>query len=152
VERRFQVRGRIRGVTVIDDYAHHPTEVRANLETARAGPWERVVAVFQPHRYSRTASFARDFGRAFAGADRVVVTDVYGAGEQPVPGVSGKLVADAVCDALPGRPVAYLPHRAELLAYLHTALRPGDALLTLGAGDISAVGEEVLAELRYRRS
>jgi UDP-N-acetylmuramate--alanine ligase len=152
VERRFQVRGRTRGVTVIDDYAHHPTEVRANLETARAGPWERIVAVFQPHRYSRTASFARDFGGAFVDADRVVITDVYGAGEQPVPGVSGKLVADAVCDALPGRPVAYLPHRDELLSYLQTALRPGDALLTLGAGDISAVGEEVLADLRQRRS
>jgi UDP-N-acetylmuramate--alanine ligase len=152
VERRFQVRGRTRGVTVIDDYAHHPTEVRANLETARAGPWERIVAVFQPHRYSRTASFAREFGGAFVDADRVVITDVYGAGEQPVPGVSGKLVADAVCDALPGRPVAYLPHRAELLSYLQAALRPGDALLTLGAGDISAVGEEVLADLRQRRS
>jgi UDP-N-acetylmuramate--alanine ligase len=152
VERRFQVRGRTRGVTVIDDYAHHPTEVRANLETARAGPWERIVAVFQPHRYSRTASFAREFGGAFVDADRVVITDVYGAGEQPVPGVSGKLVADAVCDALPGRPVAYLPHRAELLSYLQAALRPGDALLTLGAGDISAVGEEVLSDLRQRRS
>jgi UDP-N-acetylmuramate--alanine ligase len=152
VERRFQVRGRTRGVTVIDDYAHHPTEVRANLETARAGPWERIVAVFQPHRYSRTASFALEFGGAFVDADRVVITDVYGAGEQPVPGVSGKLVADAVCDALPGRPVAYLPHRAELLSYLQAALRPGDALLTLGAGDISAVGEEVLADLRQRRS
>jgi UDP-N-acetylmuramate--alanine ligase len=151
VERRFQVRGRIRGVTVIDDYAHLPTEVRVNLQTARAGPWERIVAVFQPHRYSRTAFFAQEFGDAFADADRVVITDVYGAGEQPVPGVSGKLVADAVCDALPGRPVAYLPHRAELLSYLQTALRPGDALMTLGAGDISAVGEEVLADLGQRR-
>ena len=99
-----------------------------------------------------TVTRVRDFGGAFVDADRVVITDVYGAGEQPVPGVSGKLVADAVCDALPGRPVAYLPHRAELLSYLQTALRPGDALLTLGAGDISAVGEEVLADLRQRRS
>jgi UDP-N-acetylmuramate--alanine ligase len=147
VERRYQVRGRVRGVTVIDDYAHHPTEVRANLETARGGPWKRVVAVFQPHRYSRTAAFASHFGRSFEHADRVVVTDVYGAGEQPVPGVSGKLVSDAVCEAWPGLPVAYLPHRAEQLAYLRARLRPGDALLTLGAGDISALGEEVLAEL-----
>ena len=148
VERRFQVRGRARGVTVIDDYAHHPTEVRANLETARAGPWERLVAVFQPHRYSRTAAFAAEFGSSFECADRVVVTDVYGAGEQPVPGVSGKLVADAVCEALPGRAVAYLPRRAELLAYLEACVRPGDAVLTLGAGDISALGEEVLVALR----
>ena len=133
---------------MIDDYAHHPTEVRANLETARAGPWERLVAVFQPHRYSRTAAFAAEFGSSFECADRVVVTDVYGAGEQPVPGVSGKLVADAVCEALPGRPVAYLPRRAEVLAYLEACVRPGDAVLTLGAGDISALGEEVLVALR----
>ncbi|HEX2051076.1 MAG TPA: UDP-N-acetylmuramate--L-alanine ligase [Actinomycetota bacterium] len=147
VERRFHVRGRVRGVTVIDDYAHHPTEVRATLAAARPGPWRRVVAVFQPHRYSRTRAFAREFGAAFEDADRVVVTDVYGAGEQPQPGVSGKLVADAVCAALPGRPVAYLPHRDELLSYVVATARPGDALLTLGAGDVTTVGEEVLARL-----
>jgi UDP-N-acetylmuramate--alanine ligase len=147
VERRFQRRGHARGVTVIDDYAHHPTEVRATLAAARPGPWERVVAVFQPHRYSRTAALWREFGGAFADADRVVITDVYGAGEQPVPGVSGKLVADSVCARLPGRPVAYLPHRDELLSYLASAARPGDVLLTLGAGDISSVGDELLARL-----
>ena len=144
VERRWQVRGEARGVTVIDDYAHHPTEVRATLGAARPGPWVRVVAVFQPHRYSRTRAFAADFGPSFAGADRVVVTDVYGAGEEPVPGVTGKLVADAVCRALPGRPVAYLPHRDELVSYLAATARPGDAVLTLGAGDVTAVGEELL--------
>ncbi|MDQ3940600.1 MAG: UDP-N-acetylmuramate--L-alanine ligase, partial [Actinomycetota bacterium] len=110
VERRFQIRGRARGVTVIDDYAHHPTEVRATLAAARAGRWDRVVAVFQPHRYSRTTAFSDDFGGSFRDADRVIVTDVYGAGEEPVPGVTGKLIADAVCERLPGRPVAYLPH------------------------------------------
>ena len=150
VERRFQVRGTAAGVTVVDDYAHHPTEVRATLTSARPGPWERVVAVFQPHRYSRTAAMAADFGDAFGAADRVVITDIYGAGEQPVPGVSGKLVADAVCDRLPGRPVAYLPHRDELLAYLENHTRTGDMLLTLGAGDINAVGEELLARLGGR--
>ena len=144
VERRWQVRGEARGVTVIDDYAHHPTEVRATLGAARPGPWERVVAVFQPHRYSRTRAFAGEFGASFAGADRVVVTDVYGAGEEPVPGVTGKLVADAVCRALPGRPVAYLPHRDELVSYLAATSRRGDAVLTLGAGDVTAVGEELL--------
>jgi UDP-N-acetylmuramate--alanine ligase len=144
VERRWQLRGEAGGVTVIDDYAHHPTEVRATLGAARPGPWRRVVAVFQPHRYSRTRAFATEFGSAFAGADRVVVTDVYGAGEEPVPGVTGKLVADAVCRALPGRPVAYLPHRDELVSYLAATSRPGDAVLTLGAGDVTAVGEELL--------
>ena len=147
VERRFQLRGQARGVTVIDDYAHHPSEVRATLATARPGPWKRVVAVFQPHRYSRTAALGAELGSSFADADRVVVTDVYAAGEQPVPGVTGKIVVDAVCDRLPGRPVAYIPHRAELLQYLEGATRPGDALLTLGAGDISSVGEELLERL-----
>jgi UDP-N-acetylmuramate--alanine ligase len=147
VERRYQVRGSASGVTVIDDYAHHPTEVRATLAAARPGPWRRVVAVFQPHRYSRTAAMAGDFGAAFRDADRVVITDVYGAGETPVPGVSGKLVADAVCTAVPGRPVAYLPHRADLIGYLVSAARSGDAVLTMGAGDVTTVGEELLARL-----
>jgi UDP-N-acetylmuramate--alanine ligase len=151
VERRFQVRGKAGGVTVIDDYAHHPTEVKATLAAARPGPWERVVAVFQPHRYSRTHALGGDFGRSFGDADRIVVTDVYGAGELPVPGVSGKVIADAVCRTLPGRPVAYLPHRTDLISYLERTARPGDALLTLGAGDISTVGEELLTRLGERR-
>ena len=145
VERRFQVRGSVRGITIIDDYAHHPTEVRATLAAARSGAWRRVVAVFQPHRYSRTKAFRSEFGAAFADADRVVVTDVYGAGEQPEPGVSGKLVADSVYTSVPGRPVAFLPHRRELVGYLVRTLRPGDAVLTLGAGDITSLGDELLA-------
>ena len=144
VERRFQIRGEIDGVTIIDDYAHHPTEVQATLEAARSGPYERVIAVFQPHRYSRTQALHEDFGASFSDADRIVITDVYGAGEQPVPGVTGKLISDAVCARLPGRAVAYLPHHGELVAYLRASSRPGDALLTLGAGDISALGEELL--------
>ena len=148
VERRFQLRGRARGITVVDEYAHHPTEVRASLAAARLGEWRRVVAVFQPHLYSRTAAFASDFGAAFGDADHVVITDVYGAREQPAPGISGKLVADAACVAYPGRPVAYLPHRDELLGYLSELLRAGDLLLTLGAGDITLVGEQMLERLR----
>jgi UDP-N-acetylmuramate--alanine ligase len=100
--------------------------------------------VFQPHRYSRTQALHEDFGASFSDADRIVITDVYGAGEQPVPGVTGKLISDAVCTHLPGRAVAYLPHHGELVAYLRASSRPGDALLTLGAGDISALGEELL--------
>ena len=147
VERRFQFRGEVGGVSVIDDYAHHPTEVKATLAAASDGPWKRVVAVFQPHRYSRTSAFAHAFGRSFQDADRVVLTDVYGAGEEPVPGVTGKLIADAVCSALPGRPVAYLPHRDELVSYLRHSLRPGDAVLTMGAGDVTSLGDELLARL-----
>lgn len=147
VERRFQLRGEAGGVTVIDDYAHHPTEVAATLEAARPGPWRRVIAVFQPHRYSRTAALHVDFGAAFADADRIVVTEVYGAGEQAVPGVSGKLVADAICERNPGRSVAFLPHREDVVSYLRVSVRPGDAVLTLGAGDIHTVGEELLETL-----
>ncbi len=147
VDRRFQLRGSSRGITVIDDYAHHPTEVKATLAAARTGRWARVVAVFQPHLYSRTVAFRDQFGSSFGDADLVVVTDVYGAREEPVVGVTGKLVADAICERLPGRPVAYLPRRAELLSYLESKLRPGDALLTLGAGDVSSLGEELLAHL-----
>lgn len=147
VQRRWQTKGSVRDVTVIDDYAHHPTEIRATLAAARPGPWRRVLAVFQPHRYSRTAAFAAAFGASFEGADRVVVMDVYGAGEEPVPGVSGKLVADAICTALPGRPVAYLPHRGEVVDYLVRSARPGDAVLTLGAGDVTSLGDEVLERL-----
>ena len=147
VERRFQVRGEASGVTVIDDYAHHPSEVRATLEAARSGEWGRVVALFQPHRYTRTAALADEFGASFAAADRVVITDVYGAGEDPVPGVTGKLIADAVCERLPGRSVAYIPHRSELVSYLSKSCRSGDALLTLGAGDVNSIGEELLTRL-----
>lgn len=147
VQRRWQIKGRAGDVTVIDDYAHHPTEVRATLDAATTGDWGRVVAIFQPHRYSRTAAFARAFGRAFEPADRVVVMDVYGGGEEPVPGVSGKLVAEAVCAELPGRPVAYLPHRADVVAYVRTIARAGDVLLTLGAGDVTTLGDELLGEL-----
>lgn len=147
VERRFQVRGEASGVTVIDDYAHHPSEIKATLSAARSGSWGRVVALFQPHRYTRTAALAAEFGDSFESADRVVITDVYGAGEDPVPGVTGKLIADAVCDQLPGRSVAYIPHRGELISYLSKSCRSGDALLTLGAGDVNSIGEELLTRL-----
>lgn len=147
VERRFDVQGERSGVTVVDDYAHHPTEVRATLAAARSGPWERIVAVFQPHRYSRTAALATAFGSAFADADRIVITDVYGAGEHPVPGVSGKSVSDAITTSLPGRAVAYLPHRVDLLTYLTSVARPGDVIVTMGAGDITSLGSELLGRL-----
>lgn len=147
VERRFDLKGEVSGVTVVDDYAHHPTEVKATLKAARDGSWGRVIAVFQPHRYSRTAALYREFGAAFTDADRVVVTDVYGAGEEPVPGVSGKLISDAVCTLTPGRGVAYLPHRSDVISYLGAVVRDGDLVLTLGAGDVTSLGEEFLQSL-----
>ena len=144
VTRRFEFRGEAHGVTFVDDYAHLPFAVRATLATARTGGWSRVIAVFQPHRYSRTAELAEQFGRAFLDADELVVTDVYGAGEPPVPGVSGRLVADAVQAQDPRLPVVYVPNWEELRGVVGSMLRPGDLCLTLGAGDLTALPDELL--------
>jgi UDP-N-acetylmuramate--alanine ligase len=144
VARRFQFRGERNGVTFVDDYAHLPTEVQAALQTARDGEWRRVVCVFQPHRYSRTQALASDFADAFGDADLLVVTDIYPAGEAPRPGVSGKLIVNAVLDAHPMTRVAYFPRRAALVAYLRRTLKPGDLCLALSAGDLTAVTHELL--------
>ena len=144
VARRFQFRGERDGVTFVDDYAHLPGEVRAALAAARDGGWRRVVCVFQPHRYSRTASLAGQFADAFGDADLLVLTDVHAAGEAPRPGVTGELVLDAVLDARPSSRVAYLPSRHDLVPYLRLVLRPGDVCLTLGAGDITLLAGELL--------
>jgi UDP-N-acetylmuramate--alanine ligase len=147
VARRFQFRGERDGVTYVDDYAHLPSDVDAMIRAAREGGWERVVAVFQPHRYSRTAALWRDFADAFAGADALVLTDVYPAGEQPQPGVSGRLVLQAVLDAHPEQAVTYLPRRADLVAHVPRLARPGDVVLTLGAGDLTTAPDEWLSPL-----
>ncbi|MDQ1429090.1 MAG: UDP-N-acetylmuramate--alanine ligase [Acidimicrobiaceae bacterium] len=146
VARRFEFRGEGGGVTFVDDYAHLPSEARAALSAAHDGGWDRVVAVFQPHRYSRTASLWADFADAFGDADILVVTDVYGAGEAPRPGVSGRLVLDAVLAAHPGTDGRYLPSHHELVDYLRATLRPGDLCLTLGAGDLTLLPDEFLAD------
>jgi UDP-N-acetylmuramate--alanine ligase len=145
VPRRFEFRGAAGGVTFVDDYAHLPGEVRAALAAARSGAWERVVAVFQPHRFTRTASLAQSFAEAFADADLLVVTDVYRAFETPVPGVSGRLVADAVAARHPELPVSYAPSRDELRRAVAGLLRPGDLCLTLGAGDLTTLPDELMA-------
>ncbi|HEX5366020.1 MAG TPA: UDP-N-acetylmuramate--L-alanine ligase [Acidimicrobiales bacterium] len=150
VARRFERRGTAGGVTVVDDYAHLPAEVAAAIGAGRSGPWSRVVAVFQPHRYSRTAALWRSFADAFEGADVVAVTDVYAAGEAPRPGVSGKLVVDAVLDAHPWRPMAWLPTLDDVVVWLRATLRPGDLCLTLGAGDLTTLAPGILAMLEER--
>jgi UDP-N-acetylmuramate--alanine ligase len=144
VTRRFEFRGEANGVTFVDDYAHLPFAVEAALATARSGGWSRVVAVFQPHRYTRTAELAEQFGGAFSDADALVVTDVYGAGEAPVPGVSGLLIADAVRAQDQRLPVVYAPTRHELHQVVRAMLRPGDLCLTLGAGDLTTLPDELL--------
>src|SRR5690606_21686289 len=122
VGRRWEHRGTVNGVSLYDDYAHHPTEVAVNLAAARTLGAERLWAVFQPHLYSRTERFSEEFGEALTGADVVVVTDVYGAREEPVPGVTGELVADAA--RARGAEVHYVPHRADLASYLAPLLQP----------------------------
>jgi UDP-N-acetylmuramate--alanine ligase len=149
VTRRFEFRGEAAGVTFVDDYAHLPAEVRAALATARTGGWDRVVAVFQPHRFSRTAALAPEFGTAFVDADVLVVTDIYSAGERPVPGVSGRLVADAVRDQDPRLPVTYAAGWEELRQTVAAELRPGDLCLTLGAGDLTTLPDQLLDAPRW---
>ena len=141
----------------MDDYAHHPTEIASTLEAARqvwsqgdGAPAGRLVAVFQPHRYSRTQAMWKGLGESLGGADVVVITDVYGAGEDPIPGVSGKLVVEAAAESIPGRRVVYLPRRSEIAPFLASEIRSGDLVLTLGAGDITMVGSETLQLLESR--
>ena len=145
--RRFEVRGEAGGVLVVDSYDHLPAEVAAALAAARSGPWRRVVCCFQPHRYSRTEALWRTFADAFDGADVLAVTDIYAAGEAPRPGVTGKLIVDAVLDAHPWRQVAWVPTLDDAVAYLRATLRPGDLCLTLGAGDLTTVPDRILAAL-----
>ena len=151
VARRFEVRGEANGVVLVDSYDHLPTEVEAVLAAARAGDWGRVVCCFQPHRYSRTESLGRTFADCFADADVLVVTGIYPAGEPARPGVTGKIVADAVLDAHPWKHVAWLPTLDDVVAYLGGTLRSGDLCLTLGAGDLTTVPPRVLAQLEGRR-
>ena len=150
VRRRFERLGEAGGARFVDDYAHHPTEIEATLASARHDGADRLVAVFQPHRFTRTQVMGRALGESLAGADVVVVTDVYGAGEVPIPGVSGKVVVDALAEAAPGKRVVYLPSRADVAPYLSSSIRPGDLVLTLGAGDVTMVGGETMNALRER--
>ena len=147
VRRRFEARGSARGASFVDDYAHHPTEIAATLGAARSVEPARLVAVFQPHRYTRTEALWRELGRSLADADLVVVTDVYGAGEMPVPGVTGKLLVEALLDRAPRARVVYLPSRADVGPFLAGEVREGDLVLTLGAGDVTMVPDEALSRI-----
>ena len=144
VRRRFEVVGSCRGIQVIDDYAHHPTEARAVMELARSVAGSRLVVVFQPHRYSRTRMLAGAFGECFEGADVVIVADVYGAGEEPEPGVSGRLVADSIRERGSASEVIYEPNRADLASSVASYLEEGDTVITMGAGDVTQCAREVL--------
>ena len=148
VRRRFDLVGEVAGVTVVDDYAHHPTEVRATLGAASELGFERVIVLFQPHRYSRTDALTEDFADAFGSAERAVFMDVYSAGEAPIPGVSGKTLLDALLRKHPRTQAAYLPHRSDIVSYLCSRVRAGDLVMTMGAGDVTAVGPELVSAMR----
>jgi UDP-N-acetylmuramate--alanine ligase len=148
VARRFERRGQAGGVTFVDSYDHLPSEVASVLAAARSGGWSRVVCVFQPHRPTRIRDLWPDFADAFVDADVVAVTDVYvPVGQSPIEGVSGRLVVDAVLGAHPEAPVAWLPSREELRAWCLAELRPGDLCLTLNAGDLTTLPDELLGAL-----
>ena len=149
VERRFQLVGAARGVKVLDDYAHHPTEIAATLAAARgAFPSRRILVAFQPHLFSRTRDFARDFAAALAAADALYLTEIYPSREKPIPGVTSSLIADEVPAAghLAGR-----GERRDLAPALAAGVRDGDVVILMGAGDITQSGSELLALLRDRR-
>ncbi|MGD9495896.1 MAG: UDP-N-acetylmuramate--L-alanine ligase [Armatimonadota bacterium] len=144
VGRRFELLGKLGEAPVIDDYAHHPTEVSATLAAARRGwPDRRVAAIFQPHLFSRTRDFMAQFAAALAQADVVIVTEIYAAREDPIEGVRGQDLAAAVAELAPAAEVRFIPSREEIVAAVRELARPGDLILTLGAGDIRQVGEEL---------
>jgi len=145
VGRRLEARGEAGGVAVIDSYAHHPRELTADIAASRDGG--RVLVLFQPHLYSRTRHLAREFGAALAGADAVAVTDIYRAREEPIEGVTGKLVVDAVADARPGMVLAWMPSVEEAARFVAAQARAGDRVLTLGAGDVDRAADLILEAL-----
>jgi len=149
VRRRYEIKGKVGGVTIVDDYAHHPTEVAATIAAASYGTTGRVIAVFQPHRYSRTADLGPDFGAPLALADTTFVTDVYPAGERPIIGVSGRLVAEATEAA--GGDVRYVGRLGDVASLVTSEAREGDVVLLMGAGDINSIADEIARSIEELR-
>ncbi len=148
VHRRFEHRGSERGADFYDDYGHVPTELAVTLDVARRTSPRRLVAVFQPHRYSRTQALWRELGESLVEADVIVVTDVYGADQDPIPGVTGKLVVDGIGLAAPGKRIVYLPHRPDVVRFLEREVREGDLVITMGCGDVWMLGDATLERIR----
>jgi UDP-N-acetylmuramate--alanine ligase len=148
--RRLEPRGEAGGVRVLDDYAHHPAELAASIAAAREISDGRLVVLFQPHLYSRTLHLARDFADALAAADAVCITDVYAAREEPVPGVTGKLLVERLCERRPGMPVGWAPTPADAVALVAAQARPGGIVITAGAGDVDSAVPAILERLGGR--
>jgi UDP-N-acetylmuramate--alanine ligase len=148
VHRRFEFRGRAREADFYDDYGHTPTEMAVTLATARRRAPSRLIALVQPHRYSRVQAMWRELGASVVEADLVLVTDVYGAAQEPIPGVTGRLVVDGVLEAAPDAHVVYVPHRQDALEWLDREVRPGDLVVTMGCGDVWMLGDAALERIR----
>jgi UDP-N-acetylmuramate--alanine ligase len=149
-ERRFERHGEADGVLVVDDYAHHPTEIAAVLVAARTSLGRRLIVVFQPHRYTRTQQLMDEFGRALAHADEVVLTDIYPASEDPIPGVTVDALADAIHRVVPALPVRIARRIDDVLPALLNVAKAGDAVITLGAGSVGTLPKRVIEALRRR--
>jgi UDP-N-acetylmuramate--alanine ligase len=147
VHRRFELRGTARGAHFYDDYGHVPTELAVTLEVARRTRPGRLIAVFQPHRYVRTLALWRELGASLVEADVIVVTDVYGADQDPIPGVTGKLVVEGINLADPRRRIVYLPHRRDVIAFLDSEVRDRDLVITMGCGDVYMLGDAALERI-----
>jgi UDP-N-acetylmuramate--alanine ligase len=146
VQRRFQIKGEPQGIMIVDDYGHHPAEIKATLAAARAGWKRRIIAVFQPHRYSRTQALFEEFVTAFYQADHLLLTDIYAAGEEPLDGVTAQALAASVTGH-GHKDVHYAADQASAVAHLLAVVREGDMVITLGAGNIWQTGEELLQRL-----
>jgi len=144
VKRRFEKRGEKSGAAIFDDYAHHPTEVKATLESAALEKKERIITVFQPHRYTRLAILHDKFSQSFTCTDILVITDVFGSDEQPIPGVTGKLLVDSLIEEGFNKKIAYIPKLPDVKDYLDANIRKGDIVLLMGAGDITRVTDDLL--------
>jgi UDP-N-acetylmuramate--alanine ligase len=149
VDRRFQLRGKAAGVSVVDDYGHHPTEIRATLAAARQCGFRKIHVIFQPHRYSRTQLLMDEFATAFEDADSLVVLDIYAASEQPIAGITGETLAQKIAE-VGDKPASYAPSFADAVASVTTAAQDGDMILTLGAGSVSQLGPTILERLQAK--
>jgi UDP-N-acetylmuramate--alanine ligase len=148
VDRRFQIKGNVRGITVVDDYGHHPTELLATLQAAKACGYKRIHVVFQPHRYTRTRDLLAEFAGAFGDADTIEILDIYPASEEPIPGITGERLEAEIAAREPGKRVEYAASVAEAVARLVSVAEPGDVVMTLGAGSVSAIAPVLLEALK----
>ena len=148
-KRRFQTKARIKDIWIVDDYGHHPTEIAATLKAAQEAKPERIICIFQPHRYTRTKLLLNEFGGAFIDADFLILTDIYSAGEKPIEGISGESIVNAVIEKT-NQQVLYVPEREKIADYLIDLVRPGDLIITMGAGDIYKTADDMIAALNRK--